>query len=65
MNMEQRKANWLARVFTIITDQVPIRSDIQRARLIVSVCQDAYNEGVKSEAKRQDNLHKCTPSNKE
>lgn len=48
MNMEERKAGWLARVYTIMEEQVPKRSGIAKARLIASICQDAFNEGHKA-----------------
>lgn len=44
MDMEHRKANWLGRVFTAADGKLTMAE----VRRIVSICQDAFNEGHKA-----------------
>lgn len=44
MDMEQRKVNWANRIFVICKGHL----NIAEQRLIVSICQDAFNDGYEA-----------------
>lgn len=44
MDMETRKAAWARRIYVVSDAQI----DTRQISLIVSICQDAFNEGHKA-----------------
>ena len=50
MDMEQRKVNWRNRIWEI-ANKSPSPMTAGQVRLIVSICQDAFNEGHTAGAK--------------